>query len=266
MVIGNDVVDLTAPRAAATPQNRRFVDRVFTDLERERIKCGDRPDLEVWLGWAAKESAYKVVSKLRSEAPVFVHRAFEVHWDDGGGGGGPRRGWVRYEEDAFPVQGAVDAEERFVHALGASPGAGFDHDPTNDHDPTTTEVPHLPSGIGWTIDRIDRSGAPWLGSLEALSARLTERERDAVHSVLSAAVRIGAKAEASKLLGLAPDRVEIVCRLGRFGRRPPSVLVDGTPAKIDVSLSHDGPWIAWAFSPIGPPDDDPPHIPGTKTR
>jgi phosphopantetheinyl transferase (holo-ACP synthase) len=248
LVIGNDVVDLTAPRAAATPANPRFVERVFTETERERIDCAARPDLEVWLGWAAKESAYKVVSKLRSEAPVFVHRAFEVHWEDGRAGH-PRPGTVRYEGDTFPVQGTIDPEERFVHAVGANPG-----------------TPSLPSHIRWTIERIDRPAAPWLGSLEALSARLTERERDAVHSVLSAAVRIGAKEEAAKLLDLAPGRVEIVCRPGRLGRRPPSVLVDGRPAKLDVSLSHDGPWIAWAFSPIGPPDDDPPHIPGTKTR
>lgn len=247
-MIGNDVVDLTAPRAAATPTNRRFLERVFTELERERINCAHRPDLEVWLGWAAKESAYKVVSKLRGEVPVFVHRAFEVRWYDEGLAR-PRLGSVLYEGDIFPVQGAVDPEERFVHVFGASPRA------------SPAEATDLPPGIRWTVARIDRPGAPWLGSFEELSGRLTERERDAVHSVLSAAVRIGAKEEASKLLGLASDRVEIVCRPGRFGRRPPSVLVDGMPAKIDVSLSHDGPWIAWAFSPIAPRGDDPPHIP-----
>jgi phosphopantetheinyl transferase (holo-ACP synthase) len=256
MAIGNDVVDLTAPRAVATPANPRFVERVFTETERERINRATRPDLEVWLGWAAKESAYKVVSKFRTEPPVFVHRAFEVRWDDGAPARS-RLGAVLYDGHTFPVQGAVDPEERFVHVFGAGPDMGH----SAGREPIPTEGPHFPSGVRWTVDRIDRPNAPWLGSLEELSKRLTERERDAVHSVLSAAVRIGAKEEASKLLSLAPDRIEIVCRPGRFGRRPPSVLVDGRPAKIDVSLSHDGPWIAWAFSPIDPPGDDLPHIP-----
>ena len=98
------------------------------------------------------------------------------------------------------------------------------------------------------VERLDRPETPWAGSLENLLQRLTESERASVHAAASAAVRIGARAEVARFLDLPEDRVEIVCAPGPYGRRPPAVLVDGAPAKVDVSLSHDGPWIAWALS------------------
>jgi hypothetical protein len=42
-------------------------------------------------------------------------------------------------------------------------------------------------------------------------------------------------------------RVEIVCAPGPASQRPPRVLLDGRDAEADVSLSHDGRWIAWAL-------------------
>lgn len=253
-MVGNDVVDLGAPRARGMSSRARFVDRVFTAAERERIAVGPEPDLEVWLGWAAKEAAYKVVSKLLGEAPIFVHRAFVVRWepeararageatDPSTGSVGPSRiGVVHYEDVALPVRAAAAVERGYVHALSWQGGGD---------DAATSPVPR---GTIRAVERLDRSGAPWSGSLQALESRLTDREREPVHSLLSAAVRIGARGDACKLLGVDPHRLEIVCRPGRTGRRPPVVLVDGAPASVDVSLSHDGPWIAWALAPAEAP-------------
>ena len=49
-------------------------------------------------------------------------------------------------------------------------------------------------------------------------------------------------------LSVDEHRIEIVCAPGKPGRRPPAVFVDGEPDTVDVSLSHDGHWIAWAFA------------------
>lgn len=227
-------------------ENARFVRRVFSDDERDHILSSADQDLEIWAGWAAKEAAYKVVSKLRGEPPIFVHRLFEVRWDPGtahathpGSVPSPSRfGAVRYEGMSLPVEVRASPRDGHVHALSwhvvgqerASPNA---------------------SRVAWTVERIERPDAPWSDRLEELERQLTERERDGVHSRLSAAVRIGARAEAADLLGVDSSRVEVVCRPGRTGRRPPMLLVDGAPASIDVSLSHDGPWIAWALAPVG---------------
>jgi phosphopantetheinyl transferase (holo-ACP synthase) len=224
MIVGNDVVDLTAPRAVGRSRDERFVARVFTELERAALLSADDPDGALWLAWAAKEAAYKVVSKIRGTPPVFVHRAFEVVWAPGS-----REGVVRYEGDAIPVVAEPDPAGGYLHVLAHAP------------DDSGRELRR-------TVERLDPPDSGRAEPLDALLERLTERERDAVHSVPSAAVRIGARAELAALLGLEVTRLEIVCRPGASGRRPPYVLVDGSPAKVDVSLSHDGPWIAWALS------------------
>jgi len=239
--IGNDVVDLGADRVGSMATNPRFVARVFSAQERLALGRSEDPFLETWRMWAAKEAAYKVVSKVRGEPPVFVHRDFEVHWDDipPGTAGGVRSGLVLHEGERFKVRSDVGPLRAWVAAVAAPPSH--------------------PLGAPWVIhaiDRIDRSGAPWTGPLDALLERFSERERDAVHSLPSAAVRIAAREAVSEVLGI--PNVEIVCSSGSLGRRPPRVLVDGRPSNVDVSLSHDGPWIAWAIAlalPTSAPED-----------
>ena len=77
-------------------------------------------------------------------------------------------------------------------------------------------------------------------------SRLSTRELGMVHSRESAAVRVGARKDLATLLRVEEKRVEIVCGPGPSGKLPPQVLIDGHPANADVSLSHDGRWIAWA--------------------
>lgn len=222
VLVGNDVVDLTAPRAADRHLDERFVARVFTEEERARILADDDPSLRLWLGWAAKEAAYKVVSKSLGEPPPFAHRRFEVTWSGAGDG------VVRYASEDVRVVVRHAGPHDHVHVLA--------------HMPRITEGPTR-------VDRVDRADAPWLAPLESLLERFTELERASVHSVSSAAVRIAARADAADLLGVEVGRVEIVCGPGALGRRPPRMLVDGRSADVDVSLSHDGPWIAWALAP-----------------
>ena len=47
------------------------------------------------------------------------------------------------------------------------------------------------------------------------------------------------------VLEVTQERIEIVCAPGPTSQRPPSVLLDREPARVDVSLSHDVQWISW---------------------
>lgn len=245
MSIGNDVVDLTAPRTSGVASRTRFLDRVFTEQERDRILRAEDSDLEAWSTWAAKEAAYKVVSQLSEAPPVFIHRSYEVAWEHGPAAGdgptstgspGPRSGSVQCDRGRLTVRIEVEPDRRFLHAVC-----------------TLASVPPHYETRG-VVDRIDREDAAWARPWSDLLDDMTARERDAVHSLPSAAVRIGARADAARWLDVAPDRVEIVCAPGSIGRRPPRILVDGAPTIIDVSLSHDGPWIAWALTQRTGPD------------
>lgn len=61
--LGNDIVDLTAPGNPGKIGDRRFLDRVFTAEEQGWIARAPLPDAALWALWAAKEAAYKAVSR-----------------------------------------------------------------------------------------------------------------------------------------------------------------------------------------------------------
>ncbi len=60
--VGNDVVDLKEPDNRGKSGNDRFLGRVFTAKERELIAQAPEPDRLLWSLWAAKEAAYKAAS------------------------------------------------------------------------------------------------------------------------------------------------------------------------------------------------------------
>jgi len=227
--VGNDVVDLTNTRTEGRALDERFIGRVFDAEEQEGIRLAGATDLEIWCRWAAKEAGFKAISKRLGSPPPFIHRAFKVAWaaSHDRSEGVVREGSVRYGEIVASV--TVELSPGAVHAVATCSGDG--------------------AGDGRVEPRLEAIAnptAPWSGSLETLMGSFTEREADAVYSVHSAAVRIGARAELARRLGVDEERVEIVCAPGPTSQRPPLVLLDGGPSAADVSLSHDGRWIAWA--------------------
>ncbi len=237
--VGNDVVDLENPRTRGRAEDDRFVRRVFDDAERERIREAEDADLELWTRWAAKEAGFKTISKVIGSPPPFLHRAFKVSWtqdaDDAADDAEQviRRGVVRYHEHQALVR--VVKHPGSVHAVSFAARSGEARDVRVD--------PHVAC--------LDAPGSPWSRPLEELMPTFTEREADAVYSRSSAAVRVGARGDLAFVLGVTENRIEIVCSPGPTSQRPPRVLLDGRPTQADVSLSHDGPWIAWALW-VGP--------------
>ena len=236
--VGNDVVDLTNPRTEGRAKDDRFVGRVFDPEEQESIRAAGRSDMELWSRWAAKEAGFKAISKALESTPPFVHRAFKVTWSSGDSPDPPpsdstevivREGTVEYLNRRARV--TIARREGAVHAVAYS------------SDDIATEAVRIQP----RVVMIESPGSRWAGSLADLRQSLSEREADAVHSRESAAVRIGAREEIARLLGVTESRLEIVCAPGPSGRRPPCILLDGQATRTDLSLSHDGRWIAWAI-------------------
>jgi phosphopantetheine--protein transferase-like protein len=61
--VGNDIVDLAAPGNLGKSGDVRFLDRVFTAAEQAFITGSARSDTLLWALWAAKEAAYKALSR-----------------------------------------------------------------------------------------------------------------------------------------------------------------------------------------------------------
>jgi phosphopantetheine--protein transferase-like protein len=238
--VGNDVVDLTSTRALGRASDARFLARVFDADEQEVIRASSGSDVELWSRWAAKEAGYKSISKAMGDQPSFLHRAFEVEWSEvtdlEGDASAPaedpvvRVGTVRHADRAADVSVRLGAGS--VHAVAVCASA--------------PDVPELVE-IHGRVERLTNPESGWSGSLEQLMRRFSEREADAIRSLESAAVRLGAREDVARILGVTEERVEIVCPPGPATRRPPRVLVDGCGAPADLSLSHDGAWIAWAI-------------------
>ncbi|MGD8289752.1 MAG: 4'-phosphopantetheinyl transferase superfamily protein [Gemmatimonadota bacterium] len=235
LYVGNDVVDLEQPRTEGRSADERFVARVFDSDERAAIAAAGDADLELWTRWAAKEAGYKVISKLIGAPPPFVHRAFKVAWTESA----PeiqsaetdvvRRGRVTYEDYDAAVM--VSRCPNGVHAIGFG----------------VSDVARSSVRLHPRVALLDAPGTLWSAPLEKLRARFTEPELDAVYSKQSAAVRLGARAHLARALQVEEARLEIVCDPGPTSQRPPRVLLDGSRADADVSLSHDGRWIAWVI-------------------
>ena len=229
VLVGNDVVDLDRVRLRDPVIHERFLDRVLSGAERSRVDA--HPEW-LWPIWAAKETAFKVATKVRGEAPVFAHRTFETALrvtPDGW------MGTVTWEDVGVRVD--IRSAPGVLHAVGVVDDAAS---------AAADSVPGLADSLRVGLTRVDAPAAVWSAPLEDLLDRFTDAERDAIHTLESAAVRLAARRALADALGVAEARLEIVCAPGSTGRRPPHVRLDGRAAAADVSLSHDGPWIAWA--------------------
>ena len=207
-LVGNDVVDLAADGAAARWKDERFLRKVFTDSERESIRRDAVPEVVLWSLWACKEAAFKVVRKLDPEAG-FVPRRFPVRLilPEGSLTG---IGWV---ETAFgPIPVRVETGDGFVHSLARWGG---------------------PPGWEGIVCRILATGPPPAVSRFPHAARFA-----------SMRIRKVVRAYLSHRLGCGADRIDIVRPESKRGLGPPMVFVVGVPVAIDLSLSHDGKFLA----------------------
>ncbi len=58
-MIGNDIVDVRQARQESNWRRPRYLEKIFTREEQQRIEAAEAPDLMVWLLWSCKEAAYK---------------------------------------------------------------------------------------------------------------------------------------------------------------------------------------------------------------
>jgi hypothetical protein len=116
--LGNDIVDLDAPGNPGRSRDSRFLERVFTAEERCLIERAGRPDALVWGLWAAKEAAYKAVSR-EDPAVCAIPRRYPVSLEGGDVPGAP----VRLAGSVLTPRGslalAVEVTDQWVHALAA---------------------------------------------------------------------------------------------------------------------------------------------------
>ena len=181
-------------------------------MEKEKLQASASPDTMLWALWAGKETAYKVVRKSHvavSSAP----RAYEVDFIGNG---------VMELEKNFIISGAVETPcdpvtirtfktRNHIHCIGCD-------------------------GKSKTLDSI-----VW-------EVRPVEEDMEALPGFESILAREAVKKRLSLHLNRNPDEIEIRRLKGRYGLEPPAVYVKGRTVMVDISLSHDGKFVAYAFA------------------
>jgi phosphopantetheinyl transferase (holo-ACP synthase) len=207
-MIGNDVVDL----GEAGEPSARFVERVFTPAERERVRAGGAA--AAWRLWAAKEAAYKALARRDPELP-FAHGTFVVDVE---------RGVVRHGADEVRV---TWGERGRAVVCVAHAGDGRER----------------LSAVAAVLDVPEAARAP-------------ESERPSV------AARWLVRRLLGERLGAAPEEIEVVREERGPGRRPGPPEVRWRGRKLDdvqISLAHDGEYVACALELSPSPSARPPQ-------
>lgn len=223
LAVGVDVVDLQDPRARDRSGDTRFMGRVFSPSERERILSAADPALELWVLWGAKEAAFKVVSKLLGAPPTFQHNAFRVLDPPGVVAS-------RLAYEGLAVQLGLDVHPQRV-MVWAWNGPSPEILVAQCRVPDALHSLELSAQVDeWRTDRFN------------------PREMEAVRGLPSALVRLMARRDAARMLRTPETRLAITCPPGFTGLRPPYLERDGKlMEEADISLSHDGTQLAWAI-------------------
>jgi hypothetical protein len=231
--VGNDIVDLKLPENQGKNKDDRFLGRVFTAEERDRIAGAAHPETILWGFWAAKEAAFKVVS--RDDPTVLsIPRRYAILLDAGDEYGTASGA----DKSAGPVASAVNGPSRSVDPLGTSEMflAGR----------VITPRGELALRITVTNEYVHALSATTGRDLDNVSQRVDRVDvGDDPGDDASAFVRRQLLGEIARCLD---------CPLGELsmGKEPlgpgaPFVLRRGQRLAVDISLSHDGRFAAYAF-------------------
>lgn len=228
LFVGNDIVDLKFSGCIDQHKNDRFIARVFTANEKEKISTSSHPNLLLWMMWAAKETAYKIISKIK-DPPVFSHKQFITNINK-----------ITFSKDKVTAAGQVQYEdysvalkfkgtEDYIHAKGFFPKKA------------AKEEDYLVRSTVKQLNSSSRKITKWQNYFSI-------KELKTIHNEESKWVRLHAKKEIAKKLDLEQSRIQIIRPIKGNKTQPPIVLLDNKKSEIDISLSHHGRWLAWSFS------------------
>ena len=191
-------------------EDTRFVQRVLNASEQRQVFASTHPDIILWALWAAKETAFKAVSKAFpdvSSAP----RCYPVELDSKTIRE-TAQGRVMTPHGSVEIK--IDFQENYVHCIGIF-GASDNFESIHCHIEETDT--HAPQAAG----------------------SISEKE--------SLAVRRLAIENIAKSLHMNARNIRIIRSQAENRLHPPAVYVDDKRQNIEISLSHAGRFAACAF-------------------
>jgi hypothetical protein len=204
----------------------RFLKKILTDTEIEQVRCSDDPDAALWSFWACKEAAYKVIQKQTSGA-AFVPRRWSVNFQHPLVVG--RNGHPEADEEQFdqaPTE--FTAGDVIIPDRKAIPVRLF------------SSLSYIHCVAADSLDALDK--AIW-------RAVILPPEQNGIENDPSAFSRLCLARHLEVFFQEDHHHIKI-CRRKKDGDLlPPVAYLHDVQTDIDISLSHDGRWVAYAFIP-----------------
>ena len=228
LLLGNDIVDLNEAGVTGKSHSARFVERVFSREEKSAISASEHPDLTLWMFWAAKETAYKVISKITGP-PVFSHKNFETTFRKQ-----ISKSKLNFEViyDAQKFQIELTTDINYIHAVGMPVKIG--------------EMPDYL--LCEKVHQVTHSELKDWQNKNRWAEYFSEEELVSIHHAESALVRFHCKKFVAQELEISPSRLQIIRPSKARRPQPPFLLLDNKQTEIDISLSHHGVWLGFCFS------------------
>ena len=228
LLLGNDIVDLNEAGITGKSHSARFVERVFSREEKSAISVSENPDLTLWMFWAAKETAYKIISKITGP-PVFSYKKFKTTFRKQ-----ISKSKSKFEVvyDAWQFQIELATNINYIHAVGT-------------HANTGELLNYL---LSEKVHQVTHSELTDWQNPNSWSEHFTKKELVSIHHAESALVRFHCKKLVAKELRVAPSRLQIIRPSKAHRPQPPFLLLDNKQTEIDISLSHHGVWLGFCFS------------------
>ncbi len=207
--VGNDIVDLDTRGTIGRAKDLRFVERILTpDEKKVLLGCKENPDKLLWSFWAAKEAAFKAVSKTYpdiSSAP----RRYPVTLSSQSL---KSKFFGHVGTPAGSVAINIFIENNYVHCIG-----------------TTGSLEDL-KRVFYDMERIDsESGTQLSPDQQSFLVRKLAKEKIAQH------------------LNLDKDNIDILRNRQKKRPGPPVICFNNrTSGGMDISLSHHGQYVAFA--------------------
>jgi len=222
ITLGNDIVDMNDARNHSRHADTRFVNKIFTKTEQQQISASDMPDYMVWVLWAAKESAYKIINKRtgkRSYAPFLL----EVEMKDV-----MIAPYLQKESKNIENKDRLD-KRRILEGIVSAPDFKIH-----------VQILVTPRFIYCT-------GCSDISSIKKIEWGI-ENNSFVSDNDQSLLIRRSAEKHIARSVGKNIEDIRITRDIVEEKPGPPLVYINNEKSKaIDLTLTHDGPYSAYAF-------------------
>jgi phosphopantetheine--protein transferase-like protein len=208
-MLGNDIVDLSVDERKYS--NPRFINRILTEIEIQYLARSNNKNVFLWSLWAAKEASYKAFQKTSLHS-IFSPKQFELNSDD--------LAVLLHHDFKQTLEAKLTHQNSDFNLLFSWPKFNAVH------------------CVAFNKDVL----------LENIQISITNQWDDQIEPSQSSQVRHTAQ----QLLHhnqMNADIVRPVIKMSGYSKPGPPLLINQTGIQLpqEISLSHDGSWLAVAL-------------------